>query len=179
MIDAVLKSGAEFLILWEIYDNEPQGSKSMATDMGFGLIRRDGTEMVLYSELRNMLTGAGTGKGGTGKGTGAGTGGTGKGTGTGTGGTGTGSGTETLSKNIVTSEYFESLGTVTSWLYFENGVAYGAEITNLKKNFTPLPGWVLHTDRVKGGSRGDKIAYRGETISLYVPDGMPAFEVLK
>jgi hypothetical protein len=88
-----------------------------------------------------------------------------------------GAGIETLSKNIVTSEYFESLGTVEEWLYFENGFAYGATIKKLKKNFSPLPGWVLHTNRVKGGPVGDKIAYEGERISLYLPPDMPAFRV--
>jgi hypothetical protein len=146
MINAVFQSGAEFLILWEIYDNEPAGSQSMKTDSGFGLIRRDGTATALYSELCEMLSEAGDG-------------------------------TETWSKNIVTSEYFKSLGIVTKWLEEENGVAYGAAISELKKDFIPPPGWVIHTERVPEGNIGDKIAYKGETMSLFIPSGMPGFNV--
>jgi hypothetical protein len=146
MINSVLQSRAEFLILWEIYDNEPEGSQSTKTDRGFGLIRRDGTATALYSELRKILSEAGTG-------------------------------TETLSKNIVTPEYFKSLGKVTEWLILKNGVARGAVISNLKKDFTPPPGWVIHTNRVTGGDTGDKIAYKGESMSLYIPADMPGFIV--
>jgi hypothetical protein len=146
MINAVLQSGAEFLILWEIYDNEPAGSQSMATDEGFGLIRRDGTATALYSELRKMLTDAAAG-------------------------------TETLSQNVVTPEYFKNLGRITKWLGLQNGVARGAVISNLKKDFSPLPGWVIHTNRVTGGKPGDKIAYKGESMSLWIPDDMPGVVV--
>jgi hypothetical protein len=142
MINAVLQSGAEFLILWEIYDNEPKGSSSMAADRGFGLIRRDGSETALYSALRRMLADNGG-----------------------------------LSEYIVTPEYFTGLGTVTEWLNLQNGVARGAVIANLKKNFSPPPGWVIHTDRVTGGNIGDKIAYKGETMSLWMPDDMPGVVV--
>jgi len=147
MVNSVLQSGAEFLILWEIYDNEPEGSISMATDRGFGLIRRDGTETALCSELRKMLTGS------------------------------VESGFETLSKNVITPEYFTSLGTVTKWLELRDGVARGAVIANLKNDFSPLQGWVIHTDRVTGGKPGDKIAYKGEAMSLWMPDDMPGVTV--
>jgi hypothetical protein len=54
-----------------------------------------------------------------------------------------------------------------------NGVARGAVISNLKKDFSPPPGWVIHTNRVTGGKPGDKIAYKGESMSLWMPDDMP------
>jgi hypothetical protein len=115
----------------------------MDTDRGFGLIRRDGTKTALYAELRKMLAG------------------------------GAENGSETLSKNLVTPEYFKNLGNVVEWLGVRNGVARGAVISNLKKNFSPPPGWVIHTNRITGGKPGDKIAYKGESMSVWIPDDMP------
>ncbi|MDR0652619.1 MAG: hypothetical protein LBG12_04860 [Synergistaceae bacterium] len=85
--------------------------------------------------------------------------------------------TETLSENVVTPEYFKSLGTVTKWLELHDGVARGAVVSNLKKDFHPLSGWVIHTNRVTGGKPGDKMAYKGETVSLWMPDDMPGVVV--
>ncbi|MDR1978218.1 MAG: hypothetical protein LBQ42_05740 [Synergistaceae bacterium] len=65
------------------------------------------------------------------------------------------------------------------WLGLKDGTANGAVIDPLKEDFSPLPGWVMHTVRVRGGKPGDDKAFKGEVISLYIPDDMPGFAVPK
>lgn len=53
-IDAALRMGAKYVILWEIYHNE---SNDLATNMdGYGLIREDGTQTALAKYLPSLLT---------------------------------------------------------------------------------------------------------------------------
>jgi hypothetical protein len=47
-IQVALKEGAEFVVIWNIYDNEV---KEDGQDRGLGLIRRDGSVTVLYNQL--------------------------------------------------------------------------------------------------------------------------------
>jgi hypothetical protein len=137
----------------------------MSTDRGFGLIRRDGTETVLYSKLCDMLAGAGPGDGTEIPPKNIVT------------GASDGERTEIPSEYIVTAEYFKSLGPIEKWLFLESGFARGAKISELKKNLSPLPGWVIHTRRVESGPVGDKIAYKGEEVSVYIPKDSPPFRV--
>jgi hypothetical protein len=78
-----------------------------------------------------------------------------------------------------TKDYFLTLGRVTKWLGLKDGIANGAVIDPLKEDFSPLPGWVMHTVRVQGGKAGDNKAFKGEVISLYIPYDMPGFAVPK
>ncbi|GHV40350.1 hypothetical protein FACS1894187_21230 [Synergistales bacterium] len=73
--------------------------------------------------------------------------------------------------SLVSKEYFLKLGDFGFWLIEDKAkqTARGAVIHNLREDFRPLAGWVLHTERVRGGNVGDTIAKKGEDISLYIP----------
>jgi hypothetical protein len=144
MIDVTLRSGAEFCILWEIYDNEPSGSDSIAEDKGFGLIRRDGSATALYTSLQKTLTGKTSGV----------------------------TASDFPKDSLITTEYFTNLGKIVKWLELHDGVARGAVI-KLKNDFRPEKGWVMHTSRVTGGNKGDSFARKGENVSLWLPDAAP------
>ncbi len=73
---------------------------------------------------------------------------------------------------VVTAEYFKGLGTFEKWLIPEGATARGAVIHNLKEDFIPPSGWVIHTSRKPNG---DTICKKGESMSVYIPDNMPAF----
>jgi hypothetical protein len=67
---------------------------------------------------------------------------------------------------------------VDEWMTDEHDrtVATGAAII-FNADFQPESGWVLHTNRVRGGDIGDKIAYKGERGTLWIPYGANAFSI--
>jgi hypothetical protein len=55
LIDEALANGAEWVVLWQIYDNEIIDYEGIQVDRGFGLIRRDGALTPLYQLLKKTL----------------------------------------------------------------------------------------------------------------------------
>ncbi|GHV41834.1 hypothetical protein FACS1894187_23800 [Synergistales bacterium] len=84
-----------------------------------------------------------------------------------------------VSPNSPKKEDFFGLGDFGGWLIEdkEKQTARGAVIYNLNKDFKPKAGWVIHTVRVPGGSKGDTIAKKGEVMSLYIPSGSAPFSI--
>ena len=77
--------------------------------------------------------------------------------------------------------FFQNFGDVQHWLGQDGITARGAVVT--AKNDIDFrsfmnSGWIMHTARVPYGNTGDTSAQRGETITIYIPDGMPAFRTV-
>ena len=74
-------------------------------------------------------------------------------------------------------ELHEFLGLDTPYtIWFPRMVEYGFK-ENEDFNSYKNAGWVMHTARVQRGNVGDTSAQRGETISIYIPDEMPSFQI--
>jgi hypothetical protein len=78
----------------------------------------------------------------------------------------------------ITKEYFINLGRVVEWMTdeYDRTVATGAVII-FNADFQPEKDWVLHTNRVRGGTSGDRIVYKGERGTLWIPYGANAFSI--
>jgi len=140
LIDCALQAGAEYAIIWQIYNNEPQHQ--------FGLIRKDGSKTPLYNTLKEILPKMQIPK-------------------------------EDLYYVIPTHVFFEALGKVEKWLPEDAvSIARGAFISVLKKDFIPPKGWIIHSNRCPNNP-GDTIAYKGESVSIWIPDSMPGFSIPK
>jgi hypothetical protein len=74
----------------------------------------------------------------------------------------------------VNKGYFKSLGRVLMWLgesedEYSGRKARGA-IVILKSDYIPPINFVLHTVRVPGGPKGDRIGKAGEEVSIWIPN---------
>jgi len=70
-----------------------------------------------------------------------------------------------------------AFGRIIQWVEAADspGQYRGAQLI-LAQDFSPLPGWTMHTPKVPAGKPGDSFAAAGTKVTVYIPDGEDPFD---